>query len=323
MKAIEITEYGGANNLKLVEKSKPKPSTGEVRLAISSAGINFADIEKREGAYPNSPELPYTPGVEVAGVIDAVGQDVDREPGEKVAAIIEEGGYAEYVTLDSDNILEIPNGIDVVNASAYPVQFLTAHNALHEWGQVEANESVLIHAAAGGVGSAAVQLAASLDIEVYATASTERKLDFAARLGADTCINYETVDVRSIILEGTDEEGVDLVLDGVGGDAFYTSLEVLGAGGRIVTYGIASGNVPVISPPRLIFENKSLVGFHLGHALEHDRERIMKSLPDLHELFEEGDLQIQIGDRFDLENAGEAHQFIESRNSIGKVVLDI
>ncbi|PSP67354.1 NADPH:quinone reductase [Halobacteriales archaeon QS_1_69_70] len=323
MKAIIVKGYGGAENLELIEKPKPEPSADEVRLAVYNAGVNFADIEKRKGAYPNAPEPPYTPGIEVAGVIDAVGRDVDREPGDTVAAIVEEGGYAEYVTLDPDNILEIPEGVDIADASAFPVNFLTAYNAFHEWGRVEEDESVLVHAAAGGVGSAAVQLAALIDVEVYATASTERKLNFVAELGADTCLNYETTDVGPTILKSTSDEGVDLILDGVGGDAFYTSLELLADSGRIVTYGIASGNVPVVSPPRLIFENQSLIGFHLGHALDHERSRLMKSLPPLHEGFDEADLQIYIGKRFDLEDAGKAHDFIENRKSIGKVILDV
>lgn len=323
MKAIEIAEYGEPEVLELVEKAKPKYGPDEVRIAVNNVGINFADIEKRKGQYPNSPEPPYIPGIEIAGKIESIGDDVDRTMGDEVTAIVEKGGYAEFVTVEEENILEIPEGVDVSEASAYPVHFLTAHNALHEWGDVKKEEKLLIHAAAGGVGSAAVQLASNAQVEIFATASTDEKLRFAEEIGADHTINYEEEDVNSYILDHTAEDGVDLVLDGVGGDAFYTALDVLADSGRIVTYGIASGNVPVLSPPRLIFENKSIIGYHLGHALEHERPRVKKSLPSLHGKFGNKDIKINIGKKFPLQDADRAHAYLENRKSIGKVILEI
>lgn len=322
MRAIEVSEYGDSEQLEVIEAEKPEPGEGEVRIDIEAAGINFADIMQRRGHYPDGPEAPYVPGMEAAGVVDAVGDGVEElSEGDRVVGMLDTGGYAESVTAPADLLFPIPDAMRFEEAAGFPVQFLTAHACLFEWGGLEANESVLIQAAAGGVGTAAVQLASNAGAEVFGTASTQEKLDLAADLGCDHPINYTETDFREVVDEETDGEGVDLVLESVGDDVFERSLDAMAHFGRMVTYGVASGVPAEVSNQRLLFENKTVKGFHLGQAATHDPSRVMKAVPELTDGFASGDLEVILGESFALEDAAEAHQYIEDRKSSGKVVL--
>lgn len=321
MRAVEATARGDPSVLSVAEVPVPDPEAGEVRIAVRRAGVNFADVEKRRGRYPDAPTPPYVPGIEVAGRIDAVGTGVDRRPGERVAAILDGGGYAEYATAAAGGLIDVPEGVDLGAAAGIPVQFLTAHNALFEWGDLDAGERVLVHAAAGGVGSAAVQLAADAGATVFGTASTAEKLSLAADLGVDHPIDYAEANVAATVERITDGAGVDLVLDGVGGDAFYAGLDALADCGRIVAYGVASGEVPTVSTPRLLFGNGAVIGYHLGHALDHAPERVRAGLERLIDRFEAGAVEVVIGAEFPLAAAADAHRALEARETTGKVLL--
>ena len=321
MKAIEVPAYGSSDVLSIVERKRPEPAPGEVRIAVEAAGINFADVMQRRGHYPGGPEPPYVPGMEVAGTIDATGSDVDRAVGDDVVAMVPGGGYAAYVTVDANRLIPIPADLSFPEAAGFPVQFLTAHNCLFEWGELEAGESVLVQAAAGGVGTAAVQLASNAGAEVFGTASTEEKLELAAELGCDHPINYTETDFREVVEAETDGEGVDLVLESVGDDVFDRSLDAMKHFGRMVTFGVASGVPASAENQRLLFENKTVTGFHLGQAAYHDPSKIMKAVPELTQGLTSGDLEVVLGESFALEDAAEAHQYIEDRKSSGKVVL--
>jgi NADPH2:quinone reductase len=218
-------------------------------------------------------------------------------------------------------MFEVPEEMDFETAAGYPVQFLTAHNCLFEWGGLESGERVLIHAAAGGVGSAAVQLADRAGAEVFGTASSAEKLDYAADLGCDHPINYVEDDFAEEIAEITDGEGVDIVLDGVGGETHTKSYDALDHFGRVVAFGVASGEVPEPNVWELLFENHSVIGFHLGQSMNHDPERVLGAVPELSDLLVSGEVEINVGASFPLEDAAAAHQHIEDRQSIGKVVL--
>ena len=323
MKAIEVTEYGDSSELSVVDTETPEPAAGEVRIEIEAAGINFADVMQRRGHYPGGPEPPYVPGMEAAGTVDAVGEGVDDlQEGDRVVGMINTGGYAEYVTADAQSLFPIPEAMSFAEAAGFPVQFLTAHACLFEWGGLEEGESVLIQAAAGGVGTAAVQLASNAGAEVFGTASTEEKLELASDLGCDHPINYTETDFREIVDEETDGEGVDLVLESVGDDVFDRSLDAMTHFGRMVTYGVASGVPAEVSNQRLLFENKTVKGFHLGQAAAHDPSRVMKAVPELTDGLASGDLEIILGESFALEDAAEAHQYLEDRKSSGKLVLE-
>ncbi|WP_435552901.1 quinone oxidoreductase family protein [Natrinema sp. CGMCC1.2065] len=322
MKAIEVDSYGDSDELSVVDVPTPEPGAGEVRIEIKAAGINFADIMQRRGHYPDGPEAPYVPGMEAAGTVDAVGEGVDDlSVGDRVVGMLDTGGYAEYVTAPAAMLFPVPEAMSFDEAAGFPVQFLTAHASLFEWGGLETDESVLIQAAAGGVGTAAVQLASNHGAEVFGTASTQEKLDLAAELGCDHPINYTETDFREVVEAETDGEGVDLVLESVGDDVFDRSLDAMSHFGRMVTYGVASGVPAEVSNQRLLFENKTVKGFHLGQATMHDPDRVMKAVPELTEGFASGNLEVILGESFALEDAAEAHQYIEDRKSSGKIVL--
>ena len=321
MQVVVATDDGDPSVLESRAMPVPDPGAGEVRIDVERAGVNFADIEKRRGAYPNAPTPPYVPGIEVAGRIDEVGSNVDRHPGETVAALVDGGGYAEYAIAAEPRLLDVPPTVGLGDAAALPVQFLTAHNALFEWGELREDERVLVHAAAGGVGTAAVQLAVAAGATVFGTASTDAKLALATELGVTHAINYETADVVDAIDRLTDGDGVDLVLDGVGGDAFYAGLDALADCGRIVTYGLASGDVPTVSTPRLLFGNKSVRGYHLEGALDHATERVHAGIRGLTDRFETGDVRVVVGDERPLADAAAVHRAIEARETTGKQLL--
>lgn len=321
MQTVVVPEYGGADVLNVAEEDRPEPREGEVLIEIRAAGVNFADIMQRRGDYHGGPEPPYTPGMEVAGVISAVGENVDREVDERVASLTSDGGYAEYTSVGSRGLLEIPGDLSFEEAAGFPVQWLTAHNCLYEWGGLNTDETVLIHAAAGGVGSAAVQLARENGATVIGTASTPEKLSMIDRIGADHGIQYTEEDFVDRIEEITEGEGVDLVLDGVGGGTTDASLDALSSFGRMVSYGAASGEPGRPNTADLLFGNKRVIGYHLGRAIGAVPEKVMGAIPRLTELLGSGTLEVQLGRSFDLAEAAEAHQFIEERKSTGKVVL--
>ena len=320
-RAVEITEFGDAGTMTVREVEPPEPGAGEVRIEVRAAGINFADIMQRRGHYHGGPEPPYRPGMEVAGVIDAVGEGVNRETGEPVVSLVDGGGYAEYAVADARGLLEIPGEMGFEAAAGFPVQWLTAHNCLFEWGDAEAGETVLVHAAAGGVGSAAVQLADEAGAEVIGTASTDEKLAMASDLGMDHGIRYTETDFVDRVDELTDGEGVDLVLDGIGGETTDRSLDALRSFGRMVSFGAASGEPGRPNTADLLFGNKTVIGYHLGRALRRQPMRVMGAVPELTGLLGDGTLEVQVGHTFDLADAAEAHRFIEDRKSSGKVVL--
>ena len=321
MKAVAVTEFGGSEGMDVVDRDEPEPGPGEVRIEVKAAGINFADIMQRRGEYQGGPEPPYVPGMEAAGVVDAVGEGVGREVGDEVVGFLEQGGYAEYAIANAAGLFDLPEGMSFQEAAGFPVQFLTAHNCLNEWGGLEAGEDVLVHAAAGGVGTAAVQIASHADATVYGTASTQEKLDLAADLGCDHPIQYTEEDFVETVNDLTDGEGVDLVLDGIGGETTTDSLKALTHFGRLVAYGAASGEPGQPNTADLLFNNHTVIGYHLGQAMYRDPGRVLSAVPELTEMLQTGDLEVVVGHEFDLLDAAEAHQFIEDRKSSGKVVL--
>lgn len=320
MNAVQVTAFGDSSTLEVVEMEPPEPGEGEVRIEVRAAGVNFADIMQRRGHYHGGPEPPYVAGLEVAGIVDAVGEGVGREVGDAVVSMVGIGGYADYAIGDARGLLDVPDGVSFEEAAGFPVQFLTAHNCLHGWGNLSEDESVLIHAAAGGVGTAAVQLARETGAEVFGTASTQAKLDLAAELGCDHTINYESEDFVAAVEERTDY-GVDLVLDGVGGETTERSLHALTDFGRMVSYGAASGRPGRPPTDDLLFGNKTIVGYHLGKAMDREPMKVLNAVPPLTEMLADGTVAVQVDRTFDLVDAAAAHDYVEGRNSTGKVVL--
>lgn len=321
MRAIIVPEYGSSDVCELTEIDSPEIGRSEVLVDVHAVGLNFADIVQRRGDYPGTENPPYVPGREAAGVIAEVGEDVNREIGERVVVFVSGGAYAEQVAAPEASIFDVPEAMSFEEAAGFPVQFLTAYHILHSCGAVETADTCLVHAAAGGVGTATVQLANRTGIEIFATASTERKRELAANLGADYTIDYTEMDFADVIDEHTNGRGVELVLDGVGGSVFHDSLDALAPFGRLVTYGFASGDIADVDTGRLLFENSWVVGFHLGNALQTNPDEIYAAVPELSEALTTDELSVIIGETYPLDAAAEAQELIESRRSTGKIVL--
>ncbi len=325
MRAIRFHELGGPEVLRLEQVPEPEPRAGQVVIEIHAAGVNFADTRRRLGTYLEPSPLPFSPGSEVAGTIARLGPGViGWTVGDRVMATVIGGGYAEYVSVAASALMRIPEGMDFVQAAAFPVQGLTAYHLLRTSGRLRAGESVLIHAAAGGVGTLAVQLARLLGAgTIYATASSEDKLALARSLGADVAIDYTREDFAERVQAHAREHGqggVDVILEAVGGEVFEKSLRCLAPFGRLVTFGAASGQLPELSPVRLMRRCQEVIGFYLPPVLMRP-DLLVPSLRDLTAYLASGTLRLIVGQTLPLEQAAEAHRRLEARQTTGKVVL--
>ncbi len=323
MKAIQINEFGDPEVLELVELERPSPGEGEVVIEVKAAGINYADTMRRRNEYLEETPLPFVLGAEVSGVVAEVGADVeDVNEGDRVVTLMEAGGYAEYAVASAPYLIPIPDDLDFDQAAAVPLQGLTAYHVLKTSGMLQEGESVLVHAAAGGVGYLAVQMAKLMGASpVIATASTQEKLDFARELGADVLINYTEEDWPDQVREATGGEGADVILEMVGGDFIQRNLECLAPFGRMVVYGAASGERGTLVPMDLMHENQIVAGFYLIQIMGRP-DLFGPSLEEVLGWLSSGDLKLTIGARYPLEQARNAHEALEGRETTGKLVLN-
>jgi NADPH2:quinone reductase len=321
MKAVQVDAFGGVEGLRVVERPKPVPREGEVLVKVAASGLNYADLMQREGLYPGGPTPPYFPGIEAAGVIEAVGMQTNGRrlrPGSRVACITQGGAQAEYVLAEESACTLLPDEVSLVEGAAFPVQYLTAYHALLTVGHAAEGETVLIHAAGGGVGTAAVQIARLLSLRVMGTASTGEKRGRVLELGADCVVGYEEFETTA--REFTGGRGPDLILDTIGGDVLRRSLALLPPMARLVVLGLASREAPAIDTVRLLFRSQAVLGFHLRAILER-RELVEASMRQLLSWIGEGRLKVQVGHTFPLREIRRAHELLASRQSYGKVVL--
>ena len=317
MKAIRIHEFGGAGNLRLDEIEKPTPNADEVLIKTAAAGINFADTMLRQNKYMFTPELPFTLGFEVAGTIEAAGANVrNLEVGQRVLATIRGGGYAEYAVADYRTIVPIPDDLDFGKATALLVQGLTALGLLAD---LKSGQTILIHAAAGGVGSLLVQLAKHKGAKVLGTASSAEKLEKVVSLGADVGINYTESDWTDEVLAATDGKGADLIIEMVGGELGRQNFKCLAAGGTMTVYGAASGEDFQISALGLLWKMQTVKGYNLNFE---SRENMAAFTKELMSHLAENRLEVMVNE-FPLEQAKDAHNALEGRKTMGKVVLTI
>jgi NADPH:quinone reductase len=322
MKVVQFTKYGGPEVLQMIEMERPVPTGRRVLMKVEAIGVNYADTARREGHYVVPTPLPFIPGAEVAGVVSAVGEDVTSvHVGQRVVALIESGGYAEYVNVDERGVIPIPDELDFHQAVALPVQGLSAYHILKTMGRLEEGETVLIHAAAGGVGTLAVQLAKIFRAgNIIATASTEEKRALAKQLGADAAIDYTKEGWKDEVLEYTNGKGVDVALEMAGGDIFHQTLDCLAPFGRLVVYGVASGQFTRMNPARLMGKNLSVIGFFLPQIMRKS-ELYQQSLQELLTYVQTGKLTLAIGGVYPLEQAAEVHRLLQSRKTHGKLIL--
>ncbi len=323
MKAIRINETGGPEVMHLEDIEKPTPQAGEVLIRVAAAGINYADLAQRQGMYLTRTHTPMTMGFEVAGTVEELGSGVTSPAiGSRIVALTP-GGYAEYTTAPANTVIPIPDTLDFNSAAAFPVQGLTAYQLLHESTHLQAGESVLIHAAAGGVGTLAVQLAKLMGAKtVIGTASNDKKLELIRELGADAAINYKEADWAEQVTKATDGKGPDVILEMVGGDIAEKSLQVLAPFGRMVVYGAAGGQMVQFSGLQLMYKNQSVVGYWLTAWMNHP-DKIAEAAQALMQYLATGKLRIIVGHTFPLEQAAEAHTTIAERKTTGKVVLTV
>lgn len=323
MRAIRFHKLGGPEVLQLEETPEPAPGPGEALLAVRAVGVNFADTHFRKGEYFIRPQFPQVPGMEAAGEIVAVGAGVTGLAlGDRVMAL-GMNAYAERMIVRPNECYRMPDGLDFARAAALPVQGITAVHVLSLCGRMAKGERVLVHAAAGGVGSLAVQLARALGAsKVIATASSEDKRALCRELGADLALDARAPDFVEQVKEATERKGVDLVLEMVGGTEHYKkNLACLAPFGRMVVYGSASGDMRgVVEPVSLMARNVSVIGYYLTPMLRR-RELCAPALEDLAARVARGEINVVLGGQRPLSEAAEAHRALEARSTTGKLVL--
>lgn len=322
MKAIQLKEYGGPEVLQLVEMERPVPKGHQVLIEIHAIGVNYADTARREGQYVVPTKLPFIPGAEIAGVVVETGESVTNvKKGDRIVTLIESGGYAEFALADSRGLIPLQDQMAFEQAVALPLQGLSAYHILKTMGRLEKGETVLVHAAAGGVGTLAVQLAKLSGAgKVIATASTEDKLALAADMGADVLINYTEQGWEEKVLEATGGKGVDVALEMAGGEIFNKTLKCLATFGRLVIYGVASGEQSRFYPSSLMARNQSVIGFFLPQIMRKP-ELIQSSMAEMLGYLSKGQLKLTIGGVYQLEQAAEVHRLLQSRQTKGKLIL--
>jgi NADPH:quinone reductase len=314
MRAIQQTEFGGPDVLRLVDIPVPEPADGEVLIEVSRAGLNFADTHTRENTYLAAATLPLVPGGEVAGV--------RTDTGERVVAMCGSGGYAQFATAPADRCFPIPDGVDDGTALALLLQGLTAWHLYRTQGRVAAGESVVVISGAGGVGSLAVQLGHPLGAgRVIATASSEEKLDLCRELGADAAIDGAPEGLADRLIEANGGRRVDVVFEMAGGEVFEECRRALAPFGRLVAYGIASREQNQVRTGSLMRRSHAVVGFWLMHCLGRP-EMVQDALADLFARVQRGELRVVVGKTYPLSDARQAQVDLQSRRTTGKLLLD-
>jgi NADPH:quinone reductase len=314
MRAIQMREFGGPEVLRVAELPDPQPGPGEVLIRVTRAGVNFADTHTRTNSYVQRATLPLVPGGEVAGT--------RADTGERVVALVGSGGYAEYATAPRELTYPIPDGLDDGAALAMIVQGTTAWHLYRTAGRVAEGESVVVHAAAGGVGSLAVQLGHPLGAgRVIATASRAEKRALALRLGADVAVDPQAEGLTERLLQANEGRPVDVVFEMSGGDVFEASYGALAPFGRIVAYGIATNQANELSTGSLLRHSRAVVGFYLFHCLQRPG-MFTDALSDLFARARRGELEVVVGRTYALEQAAQAHIDLRARRTTGKLLLD-
>lgn len=341
MRAVVITRHGGPEVLAVEQRPEPEVGPGEVRVAVRAAGINFADLLARTGMYPDAPKPPCVVGYEVAGDVESVGEGVaDVTVGDRVMAGTRFGGHAELVSVPANAVLPLPEGLSYEQGAAIPVNYATAYAGLVVMGGVSAGDRVLIHAAAGGVGISATQIARSRGAEIFGTASAS-KHEAIRGFGVDHPIDYRNEDFKAAVERLTGGEGIDVAFDAIGPSSFRKDYALLRQGGRLICYGLSevqtgegrnipgmlrglagmmTATMPWWKSMAMMNENKGVFGLNMLHWW--DREGSINRVVDpLLDGFESGELSPVVAESFSFERAGDAHRFIHERRNIGKVVL--
>ena len=320
MRAVRIHRYGGPEALQIDQVPRPEPGEGEALVAVEAAGVNFIDIYHRTGLYPSG--LPFTPGMEAAGVVEAVGAGVEEvEVGDRVVYAMEQGSYAEGAVVPAWKLVKLPDGLDAKAGAAAMLQGMTAHYLTHSTYPLARGETALVHAAAGGVGLLLVQMAKMLGATVIGTVSTEEKARLARQAGADEVILYTEVDFAEETRRLTDGRGAHVVYDSVGRSTFEKSLDILRPRGLLALYGQSSGPVPPFDPSVLAQKGSLFLTRPSLAAYAADRGELLRRAGDVLGWIGAGELNLRIERTYTLDEAADAHRALEGRLTTGKVLL--
>ncbi len=322
MRAVVCRELSGPQSLNVEEVPDPKPGPGEVAIDVAAAGVNFADTLMVTGKYQEKPELPFTPGLELAGTVTALGPGVTGvATGDRVIGLVDRGAFAEVALVRADEVYPIPDSMDFDIAAGFPITYGTAHGALVWRADLKQGETLLVHGAAGGVGLAAVEVGKALGAEVIATAGGAEKLEIARAHGADQLIDYRSEDIRERVKALTGGRGADVVFDPVGGEVFMASLRAVAWGGRLLVIGFAAGKVPEIPANLLLVKNLAVLGLYWGAYRQKAPALLRAQFETLTGWYAEGRLAPLVSHRLDLAEAGRALDLLLTRKATGKVVL--
>lgn len=343
MRALVVRRYGPPDVFEMQQVPDPQPKAGEVLIRVKAIGVNFADLMQRMGVYPGTPKPPFVPGLEIAGVVEKIaegGRPGEGEPlriGDAVVAFPRFNAYAEWVAVSAREVYRLPEGMKFDEGAAIPVNYLTAYHSMFTMGNLQPGDRILIHGAAGGVGIAAVQLARARGLEIFGTAGPAKQ-EFLRKIGVNHPIDHEKADFVAVVRKYA-PDGIEMVMDPIGGKSFARSYECLGPMGRLVVYGFSAAagadgkrsrlrsltaflQTPRFHPVQLMGKNVAVIGVHLGQ-LRSRGAVVRNELADIFRLYGEGKIRPVIGKSFPLEQGAAAHQYIQDRKNVGKVILAV
>ena len=322
MRALICKEYGTPEQMVIEEIEDPVAGDGQVLVAIKAAGINFSDVLTVAGKYQVKPPTPFVPGIEAAGVVAAVGSGANLfSVGDTVMVTTSLGAFAEKCVVDQSAVTAMMPGLDFAQAAGFNITYCTTFHALRQSARLEAGESLLVLGAAGGVGVAAVEIGKALGARVIAAASSDEKLAFARKAGADELINYTATPLRDAIKELTDGKGIDVVYDPVGGDLAELAMRSLAWQGRHLVIGFASGDFPMFPANIALLKEAQVIGVYWGGWVPRERKLQAANLAELAELISDGKLSPQVTERHSLDDFCTAFDAITGRRAMGKVIL--
>ncbi len=324
MKAVLCKAFGPADTLVVEDVSSPEIKKNEVLLDVHAAGINFPDTLIIEGKYQFKPPFPFSPGGEAAGVISAVGEKVSHlKVGDRVMALTGWGSCAEQIAVPAYNILPMPDAMDFTTAAAFSMTYGTAMHALKQRGALQAGETLLVLGASGGVGLAAIEIGKAMGARVIAAASSAEKLEVARQAGADELINYQDEDVRERLKTLTKGQGVDVIIDPVGGDLFETVFRSIAWNGRMLVIGFASGTIPSLPANLPLLKGAAVIGVFWGSFAQRQPQDNVANFQQLFAWYAEGKLKPLVSQTFALEDTAQAINTLAARKAVGKLVIKV
>jgi synaptic vesicle membrane protein VAT-1 len=343
MRAVVVRRYGPPDVLAVQQLPDPQPKPGEVLIRVKAIGVNFADLLQRMGLYPGAPKPPFVPGLEIAGVVEKAPEGARQSegeglhPGDAVTAITHFNAYAEWIVVPAKDVFRLPPAMRFEEGAAIPVNYLTAYHSMFVMGNLQPGDRILIHGAAGGVGIAAVQLARARGLSTFGTAGPTKQ-ESLRKIGVDHPIDYEKSDFVEVVRKFS-PDGIEMVMDPIGGKSLTRSQQCLGPTGRLVVYGLADAagstgkrslvrglsalaQTPRFHPLRLMSQNLAVIGVSLG-LLDSRAGLLRRELADIFHLYAEQKIKPVIAKTFPLDQAAAAHQFLHDRKNIGKVILSV